>query len=172
MSARPGARSTGGAPRATVHVRVDHAALVRGHVEAGELCEIPGIGPVPVEVARRLAVDCVLNVLVTDGVDVTAVAHSGRTIPAALRRALAERDPECVVPGCPTRTGLEIDHLLPFAEGGPASLDNLARLCHWHHYLKTHHGHRLARGDAPDRAWRWVAPDDPPAVPAHILRSG
>ena len=167
-----GPPSRGGGPRATVHVRVDHAALVRGHVDGGELCEIPGIGPIPVEVARRLAVDSVLNVLVTDGVDVTAVAHSGRTIPAALRRALTERDPECVVPGCSTREGLEIDHITPFAEGGPASLDNLARLCHWHHYLKTHHGHLLDRGGGPDRAWRWVAPDEPPSVPAHILRSG
>ena len=154
-------------------MRVDHAALVRGHVEGGELCEIPGIGPVPVEVARRLAVDAVLNVLVTDGVDVTAVAHAGRTIPAALRRALVERDPECVVPGCAARDGLEIDHILPFADGGPASMANLARLCHWHHYLKTHHGHRLERGgDAGPRPG-----DGPPRTSrrssrAHILRSG
>jgi len=162
-------------PAATVHVRVDHAALLRGHVAPGELCEIPGIGPVPVEVARRLAVDSVLNVLVTDGVDVTAVAHTGRTVPVALRRALAERDPECVVPGCTVREGLEIDHTVPFAEGGPASLDNLARLCHWHHYLKTHHGHLLERVDAADgsgRTWRWIAPGDPPVVPRHIRRSG
>ncbi len=171
----PATGPTGDGPVATVHVRVDHAALVRGHVEAGELCEIPGIGPVPVEVARRLAVDSVLNVLVTDGVDVTAVAHTGRTVPASLRRALVERDPECVVPGCTARDHLEIDHVVPFAEGGPATMANLARLCHWHHYLKTHHGHRLERGDpadGPDRTWRWIAPDDPPIVPGHILRSG
>jgi len=164
-----------GAPTATLHVRVDHAALVRGHVEAGELCEIPGIGPVPVEVARRLAVDSILNVLVTDGVDVRSVAHSGRTVPAALRRALVERDPECVVPGCANRDDLEIDHLRPFAEGGPASLANLARLCHWHHYLKTHHGHRLERdevGGDEGPAWVWSAPEDPPVVPRRILRSG
>ena len=164
-----------GTPTATVHVRVDHAALVRGHVEPGELCEIPGIGPVPVEVARRLAVDSVLNVLVTDGVDVTTVAHSGRTIPAALRRALVERDPVCVVPGCAARDDLEVDHLRPFADGGPASLANLARLCHWHHYLKTHHGHLLERGEVGSSggpAWRWITPDDPPVVPWHILRSG
>jgi 5-methylcytosine-specific restriction endonuclease McrA len=162
-------------PAATVHVRVDHAALLRGHVAPGELCEIPGVGPVPVEVARRLAVDSVLNVLVTDGVDVTAVAHTGRTVPIALRRALAERDPECVVPGCTVREGLEIDHTVPFAEGGPASLDNLARLCHWHHYLKTHHGHLLERvdtTDGSDRTWRWIAPGDPPVVPRRIRRSG
>jgi len=166
---------TAGGPVATVHVRVDHAALVRGHVEPGELCEINGVGPVPVDVARRLAVDSVLHVLVTDGVDVTSVAHAGRTIPVALRRALSERDPVCVVPGCDTREGLEIDHVRPFAEGGPASMANLARLCHWHHYLKTHHGHRLERGD-PDTTdgpeWRWTAPDEPPVVPRHILRSG
>jgi 5-methylcytosine-specific restriction endonuclease McrA len=169
----PGACRTGG-PVATVHVRVDHAALVRGYVEPGELCEIPGVGPVPVEVARRLAVDSILSVLVTDGVDVTTVAHPGRTIPEALRRALIERDPVCVVPGCDTRDDLEIDHIRPFAEGGPASLGNLARLCHWHHYLKTHHGHLLDRGEVDDPdgpAWRWIATEDPPVVPRRILRS-
>jgi hypothetical protein len=152
-----------------VHVRVDHAALVRGRVESGELCEIQGIGPIPVEVARRLALDSILSVLVTDGVDVTGVAHAGRTIPTALRRALAERDPVCVVPGCDTGEGLEIDHLLPFVDGGKASMENLVRLCHWHHYLKTHHRHRLE--PAAD-GWQWIAPDDPPSVPPRILRSG
>jgi 5-methylcytosine-specific restriction endonuclease McrA len=160
-----------------IHVRVDHAALVRGRVDGGELCEIPGIGPIPVEVARRLAVDSILHVLVTDGVDVTAVARSGRTIPAALRRALAERDPECVVPGCDVRDDLEIDHIRPYAEGGEASLANLARLCHWHHYLKTHHGYLLDRGGTDgaggdhDGGWRWVVPGESPVVPRRIRRS-
>jgi len=164
-----------GEPTAVVHVRVDHAALMRGHVNVGELCEIPGIGPIPVEVARRLAADAYLHVLVTDGVDVTAVARGGRTIPTALRVALTERDPVCVVPGCDTRDHLEIDHLVPFADGGEASMANLARLCHWHHYLKTHHGHRLARGEPGEGTgltWLWRAPDEPPVVPPRIRRSG
>ncbi|MBV8462057.1 MAG: DUF222 domain-containing protein, partial [Acidimicrobiales bacterium] len=144
-------------PLAMVHVRVDHAALLRGHTEAGEICEIPGIGPIPVEVARELASDSILSVLVTDGVDVTAVAHAGRTIPAALRRALFERDPVCVVPGCAIDDGLEIDHLVPFADGGPTVIENLARLCQWHHYLKTHAGHRLERQG---RQWVWTSPTD------------
>jgi hypothetical protein len=142
---------------AMIHVRVDHGALMRGHVETGEICEIPGIGPIPVDVARRLAADSILSVLVTDGVDVTAVAHSGRTIPTPLRRALVERDQTCVVPGCEVRDRLEIDHLQPFAEGGPTSLVNLARLCQWHHYLKTHQNHRLERAGP---GWRWTSPDD------------
>jgi hypothetical protein len=164
------ATGSGGSPGAVVHVRVDHAALVRGRVKPGELCEIPGVGPIPVAVARRLSADAILHVLVTDGVDVTAVAHGGRTIPTALRRALVERDPECVVPGCTARERLEIDHLVPFAEGGPASLANLARLCHWHHYLKTHHGHRLERRE--DGSWCWTPTAEPPVVPGRLLRSG
>src|ERR1019366_10764903 len=87
-------------PSTMVHVRVDHAALQRGKVSPGEICEIPGVGPIPVEVARRLAADSILSVLITDGVDVTSVAHAGRTIPAGIRTALIERDPTCVVPGC------------------------------------------------------------------------
>ncbi len=170
--ARRSSQSRGTAPPGPptmVHVRVDHAALVRGRVGPGELCEIQGIGPIPVEVARRLAVDSILSVLVTDGVDVTGVAHAGRTIPTALRRALAERDPVCVVPGCDSYEGLEIDHVVPFGAGGKASMENLVRLCHWHHYLKTHHRHRLE----PDAGgWRWIIPDEPPSVPPRILRSG
>lgn len=138
-----------------VHVRVDHEALMRGHLELGEVCEIPGIGPIPVEVARRLAADSILSVLITDGVDVTSVAHAGRTIPATIRTALSERDPTCVVPGCDMREALEIDHVTPFAGGGPTSLGNLARLCHWHHYLKTHQRYHLARVG---KQWEWSPP--------------
>ncbi|HWD51610.1 MAG TPA: DUF222 domain-containing protein [Acidimicrobiales bacterium] len=162
-SAGPDRSSPG--PATMVHVRVDHQALLRGHLEPGEICEIPGIGPIPVDVARRLATDSILSVLVTDGVDVTSVAHAGRTIPAALRTALIERDPVCVVPGCGIREALEIDHVLPFGNDGPTSLANLARLCHWHHYLKTHQRYRLDRvGDE----WEW----QPPAADRELVSTG
>ena len=165
-------RGTGPAasgPNTMVHVRVDYDALVRGHLEEGELCEIPGIGPIPVEVAQRLAVDSILSVLVTDGVDVTAVAHAGRTIPAPLRRALLERDQTCCVPGCDVREALEIDHIHPVAEGGITAIENLVRLCHWHHYLKTHQRHRIERSGS---EWRWLAPDDSRNGAFDLQRSG
>ncbi|MGC8462363.1 MAG: hypothetical protein ACP5P9_01640 [Acidimicrobiales bacterium] len=44
--------STGPTPAAVVHVRVDVAAHRRGWVSDGEVCEIAGVGPVPVEPAR------------------------------------------------------------------------------------------------------------------------
>ncbi|MEN3313930.1 MAG: hypothetical protein V7605_164 [Acidimicrobiaceae bacterium] len=151
---------TGGAgPRAMIHVRVDHGALVRGHVETGEVCEVPGVGPIPVATARAWAADAVLEALVTNGVDVVAVAHAGRTVTAAQRAALVERDATCVVPGCAVANGLEIDHVDGWALTRTTTLERLARLCRWHHYLKTHCGYRLD-GRAGD--WRLTPPDHPP----------
>jgi hypothetical protein len=146
-------------PRAVVHVRVDHSALVRGKTARGEVCEIPGIGPIPVGAVRMLAQDAVWKAVLTDGEAVTAVAHLGRTIPAHIRTALQERDPTCVVPGCDVREGLEIDHVIPFAEGGPTTMENLGRLCHWHHYLKTFCRYLL--GGEPG-AWTWTGPKTGP----------
>ena len=116
-------------PRAMVHVRVDAGALRRGHLEGGEVSEIPGVGPIPVAAARRLLNDAIVKVIFSKGADITAVAHVGRTIPARLRTALEERDPTCVVPECDVRKGLEIDHVIPYAEGGLTTLANTARLC-------------------------------------------
>lgn len=144
-----------------MHVRVDHEAWVRGHTEAGEACEIPGTGPIPVAAARRLGEDAIVKAVVTEGADVTAVVHLGRTIPARIRTALEARDSTCVVPGCDVRRGLEIDHRIPWAEGGPTTLDNLVRLCGWHHYQKTHRGYRLEGG--PGR-WEWRGPDEEAAA--------
>ncbi|HZA27975.1 MAG TPA: HNH endonuclease, partial [Actinomycetota bacterium] len=101
------------------------------------ICEIPGVGPIPVATARALSSDAILAAVLTEGADVKAVSHLGRTIPARLRTALEARDPECVVPGCHSRYRLEIDHVKPLAEGGRTSLDNLARMCRPHHHMKT-----------------------------------
>ena len=40
-----------------VHVWVDYEALMRGHTLAGEHCEVPGLGPVPVTLAQDRAGD-------------------------------------------------------------------------------------------------------------------
>ena len=142
-----------GAPKAVVHVHVSQSALARGRTEAGETCRIPGVGPISVGAARRLAAGGSVKLLEMEGVDVQRVAHAGRTIPAALRSALEARDVACAVPGCNKRRDLEIDHILPVADGGETSLDNLVRLCRWHHAQKTHHGWRL---EGPPDERRWV----------------
>jgi hypothetical protein len=160
------ARSNGGdgtgGPEAMVHVHVDYAALLRGFALDGERCEVPGVGAVPIAVVRRLLGDCILKVIVTDGVDITAVAHAGRTISSHLRTALEARDPTCIVPGCDMRRDLQIDHRMPWIEGGLTSLENLARLCRWHHYQKSHLGYRYRGGPG---TWKWIPPDRPTDTP-------
>ncbi|MEI8337415.1 MAG: HNH endonuclease signature motif containing protein, partial [Actinomycetes bacterium] len=128
---------------AVMHIRVDIDALKRGHTEHGEICEIAGVGPIPVATATEYLGEAFLKLLVVDGVDIKTVAHMGRAIPATLRTAVEERDRVCQVPKCDMSVGLEIDHIKPFAEGGPASFENLVRLCKRHHLQKTHDGYRL-----------------------------
>jgi hypothetical protein len=100
----------------------------RGSIGPGEICEIPGVGPVPVETARELMGDAITRLVITDGVDITTVCHLGRSIPARLRTPVLDRDRVCVVPGCDTASGLEFDHWgIDFVDGGPASLENVAR---------------------------------------------
>ncbi len=150
-SSRP-ARSS----RATVCIRVDAAALRRGHVQDGEMCTIPGVGPVPVALARRQLSDANVKLLVVDGVDVLSVCHVGRSVPAHVQSALEERDPTCVVPGCSTALGLENHHwAVPYPECRTSNLENLARVCSWHHGLISYEGYVLTGGPG---AWEMRAP--------------
>ena len=127
----------GGRPLATIHLHVSQEAFERGHTEAGEICEIDGAGPIPVSTAHRLASDAIVKALVAHGADVTRVVHLGRSIPAALRTAIETRDRVCVIEGCEVDRHLEIDHNLPYAQGGPTSVENLGRVCTYHHDQKS-----------------------------------
>jgi len=144
-------------PKALVHLRVDIEALRRGNTGPGETCEIAGVGPVSIATARELLGDCIANLLVTSSSDVHAICNLGRAVPTRLYHALLERDRCCAVPGCSATYNLEIDHrVVPFADGGPTRLENLARICHHHHFLKTYEGYRL---EGEPGAWVWVHPD-------------
>ena len=143
-------------PQAMVHVRVDHGALTRGYTQKGEICEVPGVGPIPVSALPELAGDAFWKAILVDGHDVLRVAHMGRTIPAHLRTAVVERDQVCVVSGCDKMRCLEFDHVHERHKLGPTSLVNMVRMCHWHHYLKTYHRHRLKRHKG---RWLLLPPD-------------
>ena len=56
------------------------------------------------------------------------------------------------------REHLEIDHVDGWALTKVTTLDRLARLCRWHHHLKTYGGYRLEGGPG---ARRWCGPDPP-----------
>lgn len=151
----PQGSCSGGHRTTILHVNLE--SLRRGGLEVGELCEIPGVGPVPLEVAESLMVDGILKLVIEDGVDISTVVHLGRAVPAHLETALVARDRTCVVPGCQVEFGLEIDHWqVPFADGGPTVLWNLARICVMHHRMKTYEGFRLLGGPG---KWEWRPPD-------------
>ena len=61
-------------------------------------------------------------------------------VPDRLAAQATERDLTCVFPWC-TRPAeaCDLDHAIPYSEGGPTASDNLAPLCRRHHRLKTHH---------------------------------
>jgi 5-methylcytosine-specific restriction endonuclease McrA len=147
-------------PKASLLVVTDLETLRNGKVGRGGRCEIPGVGPIPVEHAHRLLGEALVELIIAHGTDVTTVYSAGRHIPRRVQSALLLRDPRCVVPGCDARLGLENDHwVTDFAKGGLTSLDNLARLCKRHHRDRTHRGFTLEKvGDT----WIWTAPASVP----------
>jgi hypothetical protein len=140
-------------PRALVRIRVDGEALLRGYTEDGETCEIPGLGAVPVALPRSVIHDAILQLIVTRGTDITTVVSDSRYVRKALAIALEERDQTCVVPQCTVTDPLQRDHWqVDYSKNGPTSLDNLARLCVYHHRQKTSQGWRLF---GPPGQWRF-----------------
>jgi len=143
--------------KSVVRARVDLNALRRGHTEAGEICEIPGVGPVAVSHARQiLGDDGLLELVITDGVDVRTVVSRTRHVPDALKVAIDERDQVCKVEGCDIDHNLERHHVEDFAGGGPTSYANTGKLCQVHHDLVTHRGYTIEAN--PDSTWRLRAP--------------
>jgi hypothetical protein len=145
-------------------VTADHAALARGYVEPGERCEIDGIGPIPVTVARAMLDDAVVTVFGREGNGLTTYSSPKRTIPAHLARALETAHPKCGRRACANDQYLQRDHIVPVEEGGPTTMDNLWRLCPYCHNLKTYMGWKVI--GTPGH-WDLVPPDDadPPPQP-------
>ena len=145
-----------------VNVVVDYEPLLRGYLLPGERCEIPGLGPIPIQQAREyLLGGAFLKVLIAKGVDIRTVCHMGRNYPAELNTALTYRDPVCAIAGCERTQGLERHHVQAIANDGQTSLFNLRRICDHHHDLVTHHGYNLG---PPDRSGKCqlIAPTKPP----------
>jgi hypothetical protein len=122
---------------ATVHILVSHGTLVRGGVADGEVCEIPGVGPVDVGWVTELLGSAFLTAVIKKGKDITTVAHLGRRVPAEVLTALVVSGRECDIEECHHRGYLERDHVHDHALGGPTSFANLCWLCYRHHRLKS-----------------------------------
>ncbi|MBL0216567.1 MAG: DUF222 domain-containing protein [Myxococcales bacterium] len=126
------------------------------------------------ETARRLACDAGIVELHEDthGTPLS-VGRKTRSIPPAIQRALAKRDPTCRFPGCCNRVFVEGHHIEHWAHGGETSLENLVRLCDLHHRHVHEYGYRVTL-DAQQRPRffdpKGVAIPDvpPPCTPAGL----
>jgi hypothetical protein len=126
-------------------VRADLAALDRGHVECGEVCEIAGHGPIAVADAWKI-IDggAFVAGILTNGTQIDKVIHLGRH-PTVLQRTVLgwETAGTCAVEGCTNNVRIEIDHVDPWADTHITDIEQLAGLCVHCHRRKTHHGYTL-----------------------------
>ena len=139
-------------------IRADLEALRRGAVTGDETCEIRGVGPVPVRVARSLLGDAILKLVITKGVDVLNVTHLGRAPTVAQQAALWWQSPCCNVAGCNRAQFVQNDHRIEWTKTKHTRLDELDPLCTHHHDLKANHGWALVEGTGKRPM---VPPDDP-----------
>ena len=123
----------------------DVEAMRRGHVEHGETCEIRGVGPVPVDTARRLLGDAALAVVIKEGVDVQNVTHPKRRTNAHQRTALEFLGVRCDIEGCDSTDFVDIHHVIEWVRTHHTRLDELEASCKYHHRLK-HKGWKRRAG--------------------------
>jgi hypothetical protein len=146
-------------------VRLDWDAFIRGFPIDGEVCEIAGIGAVPVSVVRAMMAsgDAFLAAVVTKGVDVVSVAHLGRRPTAYQSTALDWLAPTCTTEGCNNAVRLETDHREDWAKTKITRLRWLDRLCEHCHDSKTRRGWALIDGHGK----RPLVPPDDVRHPRH-----
>ena len=105
-----------------------------------------GKSDLPVESVRRMCCDGSVVPVVENGAgEVLSVGRRQRTVPTAIRRALAVRDRTCTFPGCSHDHWIDAHHIHHWAQGGATCLDNLVLLCTHHHRLVHEGGFKIER---------------------------
>jgi hypothetical protein len=137
-------------------VIVDLGSLLDGKVRPGKTCEIPGVGPVPVAHAREVLSHGLLQLVITDGVDVQTVVSPTRHAPKALKIAIAVRDRTCKIRGCDRTVGLHRHHTEPYGTTHHTTYAELGNVCDQHHHLIHDRCHTIE--DHRDGTWSLRAP--------------
>jgi hypothetical protein len=141
--------------RTTINVTMPITAMAGGN----DVCELSGYGPITSGQAWTLLGDAELRRMVCE-------PHSGELLEASvsdyqppgwLAEHIIARDRTCVAPGCRMPADRsQIDHRVPYQQGGQTSTENLNVLCQHHHRGKDGGGMRLAR--LADGSYHWTTP--------------
>jgi hypothetical protein len=140
----------------TINITVPYTTLLGLSSEPGVL---DGYGPIPAQMARRLAGDPTgtWRRLLTDDTG-RLLDYETRVYqpPTALARHVIERDQYCVFPGCRRKAvDCELEHRVPYPRGH-TSAENLAPACKRSHDGKTAGAWHLDRH--PDGTYTWTSP--------------
>jgi hypothetical protein len=119
-----------------IHVIAERATVEgRGGSPAAE---VGGEGLIPAELVAELAAAAKLVPLVHP---VDAAPERGYVPSQALADFVRCRDLTCRWPGCDRpATECDLDHTIPYSQGGPTHASNLKCLCRTHHLVKTFWG--------------------------------
>ncbi len=129
------ARRAGAVPAGARMPEPLFTVLVGYETFAGRMCELAeGAVVTPGELVPWLAEGWVERVVFDGPSRVTDVGVRRRIFTGATRRAVEVRDRECFHEYCdvPAERG-EIDHIIPFAAGGPTVEANGRAACRYHH---------------------------------------
>ena len=181
-AARPGLtrRATGrpSGPGTVLHVHLHTAATTpTSAMPAEPVARVHGGGATagarPTTAVQQWLADLAPGavVTVTPVVDLTErFAVNAYEVPDRLRAQVEHRDDGCRFPWCGRAGVFDVDHIDPYRFGEPARsggppgqpppaqtrTDNLARLCRFHHRVKTHSGWDYRR--EPTGTLRWTSP--------------
>ncbi|KAA1251192.1 HNH endonuclease [Mycobacterium simiae] len=151
---QPGcAAATTPVPRPVViHVVADQASLNGSSPNPAAMVDREGL--IPAELIAELADSARLRPLVHPA---DAASEPGYTPSRALADFVRCRDLTCRFPGC-DRPALhtDIDHTIPYGDGGATHASNLKCLCRSHHLIKTFWGWRDKQ--LPDGTVIWTSP--------------
>lgn len=136
----------GRSPQVRLILRADVSAVRRGATEPGELCDVAGLGPIPVADLLEFLPQAAIDLVVTNGVDAFNVTHLGRRASARQQVVLDLLNIGCTRHGCNATTHLQVDHRVDWAKIKVTELANLDWLCAHDHRLKTHDGWQLEPG--------------------------
>lgn len=132
---------------------------------------LDGYGPIPADIAARIATDATWQRLITDPTTGILTDYSTTTYQPGkvLRQAVTARDQSCTFLQCERPAHwADLDHINPFdhhldpanqppGTPGQTRATNLQPLCRAHHLAKTHHGWTPVRDPATGTT-TWTAP--------------
>jgi hypothetical protein len=143
--------------RPSIQVTVALSTLLGLDEQPGELA---GSGPIPASVARRIAADetGTWRRLITD--ERGHLLDYGRTTyrpPKDLADHVIARDRTCRYPQCNRQARhCDLEHAIPWEDGGETNADNLNAICSRHHHGKHEAGWQPER--QPDGSMEWKSP--------------